>query len=86
MALFLRGLGGGARVVIACVLSATWVALALLWTPAPPEPAPFASDQPGDVTSAISPVPDSRQAVNVSRAVPDANQRRGNGFETSGRL
>ena len=122
MALFLRGLGSGAHVVIATgVLTATWVAVALLLTPAPPEPAPSASDQPGDVTSTISPapmpagneyrpsfgttfefpavpviaqteprsdsepvppqlqaepspVPDSRQAVNVSRAVLDANQ------------
>src|SRR5450631_4185462 len=58
MALFLRGLGSGAHVVIATsVLTAIWVAVALLLTPAPPEPAPSASDQPGDVTSTISPAP-----------------------------
>ncbi len=52
MALFLRGRGSGARVVITTwVLAATWVAVALLWDPAPPEPAPSASDQSDDLTS-----------------------------------
>jgi hypothetical protein len=65
----------GARVVIVTwVFAATWLAVARLWTPTPSEPAPSASDQPGDVTGAISPVPDSRQALNVPRAAPEANQ------------
>jgi hypothetical protein len=40
----------GARVVIVTwVFAAIWVAVALLWTPTPPEPAPSASDPPGAV-------------------------------------
>ena len=50
----------GAGVVIATsVFAAMWVAVALLSTPAPPEPAPSASDHPppGDETGAISLAP-----------------------------
>jgi hypothetical protein len=69
----------GARMVIASgVLAATSVAGALLWTRAPwapPAPSPFASEQPGDATSAASTVPmplgdAGRPGVVASLAVP----------------
>jgi hypothetical protein len=44
-------------VIAICVLTATWMAIALLLTPAPPKSAQPSSAQPGGVTSAISPAP-----------------------------
>jgi hypothetical protein len=70
----------GARMAIATgMLAATSVAGALLWTGVPPppttEPALSASEQPGDATSAISPVPmpagdEDRPGIGTSLELP----------------
>jgi len=84
---------GARAVIVIWVFAATWVAVALLWTPTMPagdenrpvefptvpvivqaEPRSDSEPVPPQLAAEPSPVPDSRQALNVPRAAPDANQ------------
>ena len=84
---------GARAVIVIWVFAATWVAVALLWTPTTPagdenrpvefptvpvivqaEPRSDSEPVPPQLAAEPSPVPDSRQALNVPRAAPDANQ------------